>query len=160
MGKHDNEKKKRFDEDYGDNIQDLKEAQKAITKKIEKAKIPCSHTNENGKLKVKFLDEGTTKVQCKRCGAIFDFRTIDMGDLRQAIAIVHNALNQVKALSDNPSEERKFIKLLGETDYNVSTLEEIYEATIRAYNKGGKKKKKNRDRDSFGSYGSSSIKFM
>lgn len=159
MGKHDNEKKKGFD--FIDGIDDLKEAQKAIAKKIEKAKIPCSHTNENGKIKIRFLNEGNTKVQCKRCGSIFDFRTISMEDLRDAIGVIHNAINQIKALSDKPVEEKKLIKLLGEMDYNLINVEEIYENCTRSYNKhGNKKKKKKNNYDSFGQFGASSVRYI
>ena len=158
MGKHD-DKKKGFD--CIDDIEDLKEAQKAISKKIEKAKIPCSHSNDNGKIKIRFLDEGTTRVQCKRCGEIFDFRTVDGETLRNAVTVVHNAINQIKALSDNPREEKKLINTLGEMDYNLKNLIEIYDATTKSFNKGnGKKKKKNHDYDSFGQFGAGSVRYI
>lgn len=159
MGKHDGEKKNKGFECI-DSIEDLKEAQKAISKKIEKAKIPCSHTNENGKIKIKFLDD-STRVQCKKCGAMFDFKTVDMDTLNDAIRIVHNAINQVKVLSDNPSEDKKVIRLLGELDYNLGNLSELYEATTKSFNKNkNKKKKKNRDYDSFGQFGAGSVRYI
>lgn len=160
MGKHDNEKSKKNFCDFGDSIQDLKEAQKAITKKIEKAKIPCSHTNENGKLKVRFLDEGSTRVQCKRCGEIFDFKAYSMDTVNQSVRVLRDVINQIKALSDDPVKEKKLIRICGELIYNLETIPEAYEGIIKNFNKGGKKKKKNRDYESFGQFGSGSVRYL
>ena len=155
MSKHD-DKKKGFDF----NVQDLIEEQKELAKKIEKAKIPCSHTNANGKIKVRFLDGGT-KVQCKKCHEIFDFGTISLDELKRAVNIVVNAGNQIKALSDSPDEERKYIKAIGETIYNVKNIVDVYESVTGKMGKNNKKnKKKNRDYDAFGQYGAGSIRFI
>lgn len=159
MGKHDNEKKKGFD--CLDDITSLREAQKEITKKIEKAKIPCSHTNENGKIKIRFIREGSTEVQCKRCNEIFDFKTISMDKLNDAIETIHDAINQVKALSDRPEEERKVIRRLGELDYDLKNFPDIYEGATSSFGKNkNKKKKKKNNYNSIGAFGASNVSYL
>ena len=141
-------------------MRDLQEEQKKLQKKMGKIMIPCSHTKDNGKLKVDFL--GDTKVRCKRCGAIFDFRVIKKEELKSAIETIHNALNQVKALSSDPEREQGIIRELGSIDYNLKEFVELYERTQDIYGKGNGKKKKNKGgyNDDFGSFGANNIDFI
>lgn len=73
---------------------------------------------------------------------------------------MHNVINQCKALTNDPNENRDVIKSLGEFDYNLDGIKELY---LRAINdEGGKKKKKNKNKnhDSFGSFGGREIDFL
>ena len=135
----------------------LLEEQRELEKKIAKMKIPCSHTSNKGKVKVDFEANGLGK--CKICGTKFRFDIIDLNDLDKAIMIVHNAINQVKVFSDDPNRERKVIIKLGELDYNLSELRELYKRASKDLGNGKKKKNKSHD-DQFGSYGTGNIGFV
>lgn len=133
-------------------MRDLQEERKKLEKKMAKVKIPCSHTNSNGKIKVEFR-KGTI-AECKKCGCVFDFERISDEDLNDAVEVIHNAINQIKALSNDPEKEMKIIETLGQIDYSLSELAELYTRTVSKYGKGGKKNKnKNKNNDSIGSYG-------
>lgn len=154
MGK---DKKKK--NDIFTNISNLEKAQKELDKEKAKIAIPCSHTNDKGKLKVEFLRGHLAR--CKRCGAKFDFAVVSDDDLDKAFMVVHNVLNQIKALSDDPVGEEKLIKSLGELDFNLKETKKLYRKTIEAAakNNGNKKKNKNKG-DQFGSYGASNVEFI
>lgn len=134
----------------------LLEEQKKLQKKIAKIRIPCSHTTAKGKLKVDFINGAY--CECKNCGTKFDFEQIELKDLEDAILTVHNAINQIKAFTNNPDDDRRIIITLGDLDYNLSEIKELYKRTTKEFGKG-KKNKKSYD-DSFGSYGASSINFV
>lgn len=151
MGK-DNKKKSDFTP-----MSDLMEEKKKIEKKISRAGIPCSHTNDKGKVKVEFLGKGNL-VRCKKCGTKFDFTVIQMDDLEAAQRLIHNAINQIKALSDDPEREQSVIRSLGELDYNLKETVDLYRKSVDNFGKG-KKNKKHHDSD-FGSYGMGSINFI
>lgn len=138
-------------------MSDLMEEKKKLEKKLSKVMIPCSHTNSNGKLKVDFI--GRTRCRCKKCGAEFDFEQVSQDEAKEAIATLHNMINQIKALSDDPEKEFSVIKELGSIDYNLKEVCDLYEKTIANNTRGGKKKKKQND-NVFGSYGSGSLKFI
>lgn len=140
-----------------ESLRDIYEEETRLRRKREKLKIPCSHTNDKGKIKVDFI-KGTV-ARCRKCGAQFDFSQIPMDDLYEAIDVVHNALNQIKALSNDPEKESKLISDLGSIDYNLSEMAELYKRTIEKNGKGGKNKKKHSD-NSFGSYGANSLDFI
>lgn len=140
-------------------MSDLMEEKKKLEKKMKKITIPCSHTNSNGKVKIDFIGKGNL-VRCKKCGCKFDFSVIDSDNLRNAIRTVHNAINQVKAMTDDPEREETVIKNLGELDYNLDAMEELYSKTVYQYNKTGGKKKKKHNNNDYGNYGANSIDFI
>ena len=142
--------------DKFENKRSILEEQRILEKKLRKLKIPCSHTNNKGKLKVDFING--TLAECKKCGAKFDFGQIELKDLDKAIMVVHNAVNQIKAFSNDPESERGIIIQLGEIDYNLSELRELYKRAVNSYSKNNNKKK-NKSDDGFGSYGISNIGF-
>ena len=151
MGKENNKKKS---SDFVE-MRDLREEQKKLDKKKKKVAIPCSHTNAKGKLKLNFLGKGNL-VQCEKCETVFDFSTISHDDLKDAIRIVHNAINQVKVMTDDPEKEYAVISNLGQLDYNLKELEELYRRATNKYGKGEKKKK---NKDDFGQYGINALSF-
>jgi len=132
-------------------MRDLQEEQKKIEKKLRKVKIPCSHSNSNGKIKVDFINNSTL-AKCKKCGTKFDFKTIPFEELEHAQMVMHNAVNQIKAFSDDPEKERSVIVTLGDFDYNSFEIVELYKRTINAFGKNKKNNKKKHD-DDFGAYG-------
>lgn len=138
-------------------MRDLVEEEKKIKRKKLKIRIPCSHTNDKGKIKVDFV-KGTL-AQCKKCGCVFDFERIEPEELDNAVEVVHNAINQIKALSNDPEKEASLIRELGTIDFNLSEMSDLYKRTITKYGKGGNNNKK-KDKDRFGSYGASSIDFI
>ena len=139
-------------------MSDLMEEKKKLEKKLGKVMIPCSHTNSNGKLKVDFLNN--RKVRCKKCGCEFSFEQVEADDARNAIRTVHDMINQIKAMSDDPEKESAVIEQLGNLDYNLKEMSDLYAKTVTNNARGGKKKKKNKDNNAFGNYGTSSIKFI
>lgn len=138
-------------------MSDILEEKKKLDKKLAKVAIPCSHTNDKGKLKIEFLDNGLAR--CKKCGSVFSFETISHDSLDKAVRTVHNAINQIKALTEDPDREQGVINSLGQLDYNLKETAELYKKTVSNYGKGGKKKNK-KQYDSFGSYGAGSIEFI
>ena len=138
-------------------MNDLFEEKRKLEKKMAKISIPCSHTNSKGKLKVDIIKGNL--VRCKNCGCKFEFDTIDSDELRDAITTIHNVINQTKALTDDPERDKTIIKTLGDIDYNLSQLEELYNRTSNKYSKSGKKNK-NKNNDSFGRYGVGAIDFI
>lgn len=149
--------KKHNNEEQFTDVSSLYAEQKKIQRKIEQAKIPCSHTNNKGKLKVKFMDGNL--VKCSRCGTVFSFDPISMKELKGAVQTVHNAINQCKALSNDPQGEKDLIKTLGNIDFNLTELLSLYE---RISTNGDKKKKKNKKKDKgehFGESGMNAILF-
>lgn len=138
-------------------MKDIQEEQKRLEKKLRKVKIPCSHSNSNGKIKVEFI-KGTL-AKCKKCGTKFDFEAIPFEELERAQMIMHNAVNQIKAFSDDPEKERAIIDTLGNFDYNSYEVVELYKRTINAFGKN-KHKNKHKNEDEFGAYGiNSAINF-
>lgn len=128
----------------------LAEKRKKIDREMKRVSIPCSHQNAKGKLKVEAINNGTV-VECKLCKSVFDIAKIDARELNNAVKIVHNAINQIKTLTDDPEREEEIIETLGNLDYSLGEIPELYE---RMYGKVGKKKKKDHNRDdSFGYYG-------
>lgn len=143
----------------GNYLTDLYKEKERIEKEIRRAAIKCSHTNSEGKLKVTFPN-GDSIAVCKKCKTRFDFGKVRREQLDTAIKIMHNVINQCKALTNDPNENRDVIKSLGEFDYNLDGIKELY---LRAINdEGGKKKKKNKNKnhDSFGSFGGREIDFL
>jgi hypothetical protein len=149
--------KKDFDSNFA-SMKDLMEEEKKLKRKMSKLKIPCSHTNDKGKIKVDFI-KGTL-ARCKKCDCVFDFERIDIDDLDAAVQTIHNAINQIKALSNDPDKEATLIRELGTIDFNLTEMADLYKRTITKYGKDGGKKKKHNDNNSFGSYGASNISFI
>lgn len=152
MGNKDKKKKS----DIFTNITNLEKAQKELDKEKAKIAIPCSHTNDKGKIKVEFLKGNLAR--CKKCGAKFDFGIISEDELDRAVRTIHNAINQIKAMSDDPEREEKVIRSLGELDFNLKETKTLYLKTIAEFGKG--KKKKNKNNDQFGSYGAGAVEFI
>lgn len=150
-------KNKHNNDEHLTDVSSLYAEQKKIARKIEQAKIPCSHTNAKGKLKVKFQDNNL--VKCTRCGTVFSFEPVSMKELKQAVQTVHNVINQCKALSNDPQAEKDLIKTLGNMDFNLTELLSLYERISTNGDKKKKKDKKKNKGDHFGESGMNAILF-
>ena len=140
-------------------LHDIMEQKELLNRELNKVKIPCSHTNSEGKLKVDFLSN--TRVRCKKCGEEFDFAIVPKKELEKSIETVINVVNQIKAMSDNPNKERPVIVQLGNLAFNLGELSTLYDRTVSKYGKNdNRKKKKNKHNNEFGSYGINSIDFI
>ena len=136
------------------------EEKEKLDRKLNKVKIPCSHTNSNGKLKVEFIN-GSSRVRCKKCGAEFSFDIISKKELEKSVENVLNAINQIKAMSDNPDKEKSLIVQLGNMAYNLGEFITLYDRTVSRYGKGEhKKKNKNKHNNDFGSFGINNLEFI
>lgn len=138
---------------------DIAKRRKEIEKEERLIKTQCCHQNHKGKLTV-FPIGNKGEYKCSVCGEEFNMNPISSNELKTAINVVHNAIQQCRSFAD-ADEEAKIIKALGETDYNLTyVLDSLYRKTINHYAKasGGKKNKKNNNRDDdFGSYGNGSF---
>lgn len=141
---------------------ELKEQIEAINEELKKAErakkkivIKCPHQNSNGKLKV--YSVGGDKFRCKYCGEVFSMKKISMGDLKESVEILHNVIQQMRAFSD-PDTDMKFIEHLGEMDFNIAEIPEVYERISSLLQK--KKKDKTNDEDEFGFRGMRGISFI
>lgn len=148
---------------FKEKINRIEQARKAMEKESKRLVVECSHQNENGKLKLyPVSDHGD--YECKYCHTRFNMNKINFNDLKSSIEVVHNAIQQIRCYSDSDSEkDAQLIRVLGELDFNVHEVAELYDRIVRVYGKGnGKKKHHNRDsNDGFGGFGSAaSISFI
>lgn len=130
-------------------IGDLLAKKKKLEKEIKRIAVPCSHLNKKGELKVE-LSDGVAK--CKKCGLRFGLDQYSSDTVRESVRVVHDVLNQLKVFSDSPDDDNDLIRSLGELDFNLSSIEELYSRMLEEQGRG-KKKKKNNDYDAFGSIG-------
>ena len=138
-------------------LQDIRAEREKLERKWNEVKIPCSHTNSNGKLKVDFISNN--RVRCKKCGEEFSFDVVSKKEYEKAIEIIGNMVNQIKAMSDNPDKEKSIMVQLGKLLYNLNEMPTLYERVVNKYGKHDKKKKKHHN-DGFGSYGINNVEFI
>lgn len=143
---------KKHKNDYFSAMRDLREEEKKIKKKLKQITIPCPHTNHKGKLSGEFIKGDL--FQCKRCGQKFSFTQISSDTLSDAIRVCQNAINQIKAFSDNPQEEESLIRSLGELSYNLGEVGDLYNRVCSGPKEKKKNKHRNNDDNGFGGYGS------
>jgi hypothetical protein len=82
---------------------------------------------------------------------------IEKSNLLNAVQVIHNAIQQIRALNEI-DEDKKILKYLGEMDFNIQELSELYDRIVAVYGKN--KKKKRRDDDDIGSYGVGALEFI
>ena len=143
---------------YSEQIKSLREERERIERELKAVSVKCSHTNSEGKLTINFVDN--EKVRCKKCGCEFRFNTISTEKLDNAIDTLHDVINQIKSFSDDPVREKKVIKSLGDIDFNLDEIRELYCRTTKEFSKNGHKHKKKKKDESIGSYGMNSISFI
>lgn len=129
----------------------LLEEKKKLDRKIKRAAIACSHLGKNGKVKFD-IDQSTGQCVCKRCGTKFNFAQYSAATANECIKGVHDIINQIKVFTDDPDEDAGLIRTLGEIDYNLQTVKELYNRLI-SDGKHNKKKKNSNDYGSFGNIG-------
>jgi len=157
----------RFLEDLGSMDRQMRELERERKRKAAR----CVHRSEKGNLKIEPLSEHDRdymegEVRCKYCKIHWNMNPMTMDELDAGITIVHNAIQQIRSLGETDSEkELKLAVFLGELDYNLDSLNELYNRTLQTFGRGagsGKKKNKNRgDReDNLGGYSSGTISFI
>lgn len=144
-------------------LEGLKEKIKRLehekTKHERELKAPCSHTGKNGKLAVKFLEGKGNLCQCKICETVFSLKTYDKDDIAIAVEVVHDAINQIKVMTEDPKADESILTSLGKVDLKLLAIPKHYAATILKNgnpkkNKNGKKKhKNNQGNNNFYAYG-------
>lgn len=121
-------------------LRSIEEERRKLEKKRKKIMIPCTHSSKKGNPKGTM--EGN-KFTCELCGATFSITKISMDELHEAASTLHNAINQIKLMSDNPEQDSSLIDVLGNTDFNINEVVSLY----RNMTQSGKKKKKNKNRN-------------
>ena len=147
---------------YKDRMNEILESQRALDKQVRKMKVQCAHVNKNGKLKL--TEVGNGYFECDICGERFSLAPIDRHTLDAAVEVIHNAAQTIRCYSD-AEQDRNLIVAIGELDYNVRELPDIYEKVSSAYtrNQGGKKRNKNKNRNQgggFGQFGAGNVSFL
>ena len=134
-------------------------ALKANLDKISKeVRIGCSHTKKNGEPTLTVIDQDRQLVECDKCGVRFSLALISGKELNHATRTIHNAVNQIKLLTDGDKADQKAITDLGLIPENNDGVNALYNRTLLASGKGKKNKKKNKN-NSYGGYGYGAIKF-
>ena len=118
-------------------------------------RIVCSHSDKHGSPAIDILDN--YNCVCRECGAKFNLAKIDYKKAHEAVKTINSMANQIKIFSSNGKEDKGNIEQLGSIVENTRNLAELYERVVNE--DGGKKKKKKKKSDSYGSYGSSAIRF-
>lgn len=107
----------------------------------------CSHSEptKKGEMRYTLYAKGD-KVKCEQCGEEFSLQAIPLEEVRKAITVLNNAIQQVRAFSD-PFSDEKIISELGRTAHNIKNMEKYYARAITVYgkNRGNKGKKKQRN---------------
>ena len=146
---------------FRDKLNQIEQASREMEKERKKIVVECAHQNEKGKLKIYPIGENGM-YQCKYCKAKFNMMPIPTSTLGDALETVHNAIQQIRCLSD-VNEDYKMIKLLGSLDFNLQETQELYTRIVSVYGNGHtkNKNKKNKNReDGFGGYGSGQLSFI
>ena len=141
-------------------IQSIVEAEQKLKRERQKLIIPCSHTKKGGeKLNLNLVDDNTgeTIAKCNQCGTKFSLTPVREDELRDAVMVIHDAVNQLKIYSEDPKAEAKMIEALGNIDFNVLNLPEMYKTAVEQYSGKKKKKRRNNSDDNYGSYGGASL---
>lgn len=146
---------------FKDKLHKMEQIRKQIEKEQKRMVIECSHTNENGKLKIKPIGSHGD-FECKYCKSRFNMNQVHRDTIEDATKVLHDVLQQIRCLSD-VEVDYETIRKLGELDYNLQETAELYERVREVYSQqGGKKKKKKKhdSGDSFGNYGGSQLSFL
>lgn len=136
-------------------LRQIEEAQRDLEKKKRQLAIKCNHRTKHGEFN--FSPEGSTIVKCNSCKDEFDIARIKKDTLEESVQVIHSAIQQIRMLS-NPEEDKHVIKSLGDLDYNLRSIPDIYRRVdeVHGKNKGknkNKNKNKNRGGNSIGAYG-------
>ena len=141
---------------------ELKERIQAIEEEIRKAKrakdkllIDCAHQSKKGKLKL--INISGDMYKCKFCDVKFSLQPVSQAKLEDAIKVLHNVIQQIRSFSDQ-EKDVKLIRHLGEIDFNLTELPDIYSAIMSQYKKDSKDRKD--DDDDIGFTGLRSLSFV
>lgn len=124
-------------------LQDLQTMRKKSKRLEQQVAMECSHQKPNGDLDVHWVDEGTNTVRCNICDDSFSMEIIDKKELQLAQQVIHNAIQQMRALATD--DEQEVVENLGRIDYAVAQVPKQYGRLIEALGKGNRGKKKNKN---------------
>lgn len=143
---------------FEEEIKMIEREEKEFRKKKKRLLINCYHQNKKGNPKLFPRDtvHGTI-VECEICHTQFSPDVISSQKISDAIEIIHNVIHQIKVFS-NPEVDKdaKLCSVLGDMDFNLLELEELYR---RILNSNSKKKQKKRE-DDYGSFGVGNLSFI
>ena len=120
--------------------------------------ITCDHTKKDGSVNLKQL-QGTTyskdgeiityrkgDCKCKHCHTQFNVRIIPEQKLKDAIEVLHDAINQIKTFNSNKKGKRdpELVTHLGRNDLDNMKVGVIYSNMFLKKGKHKKKNKKNK----------------
>jgi len=126
---------------------DIEDVQTVLEEIEMSKKISCSHTNSEGKVKIKPIGDSGYLYKCTKCGTVIDLRPIDEQTAKKAMETVINMINQVKLFTADPHADQRPIKELGRCIQNISRAKKVYESIAP-----GKKLKKNKKKNKHKGY--------
>ena len=135
---------------FVESLKGLEHKRRELDKQAAKLKASCCHKGKSGKLKVNELKG--SKVICDKCGEVFDIAVVDDDELKRAVEVVHNVLQQVRCMTRQDKEsDVELCQIYGDIDYNIKNLPVVYSKIVSKMGNGKKKhKKQNSD---YGYYG-------
>ncbi len=118
----------------------------------------CTHQDGDKLDLVELNNKGD--FECQICGVQFNINPISKEDLHQAYTTLHNAIQQIRSIG-NATKNMNTIIELGEIDFNLRQIEDLYGRFVRdlSRNKRGRKDKRNQH-NNYGSYGHGNISFI
>lgn len=131
-------------------LRQIEQAQKELEKQKRLLAVKCNHRTKSGEFNF-FPVNGGTLVRCNSCKDEFDIANLDEDKLKKSVDYVHSAIQQTRMLS-NPDDDKAIIKQLGDLDYNLRSVPEIYHRVQEVHSRN-KKSKKNKNKGGGGSIG-------
>lgn len=135
----------------------IEELEREVNRRKKEKAAKCSHQNKKGEFIIYPLGENI--FECENCGDRFSMEKIGNGELRAAINTLHNAINQVRIMSNlNKEKDVAISRVLGVLNFDIKEVQEFYERIVRKKGKDKNKrdrrkhKHNNQNNDGFGGY--------
>jgi transcription elongation factor Elf1 len=112
---------------------------KSLLKELESH---CTHQKKNGRLDLSIVDAEKNIFKCNQCGALFSIAIRPKDEIIDAVDVIRDAVNQIKALSSDEHDD-KFIKRLGSLLADIEEVPVLYVKLILERGKSGKGKGNN-----------------
>lgn len=135
-------------------MNELEQAEKAAKKKRRELYASCNHKGKSGKLKIEPTDDKDV-FRCKRCKQEFSLRKIKKNEAVSAAETINDMIQQIKCFSDSDDDD-KLLKELGSLSCSLEMILDLYNKALKSV--GKKDKKKNKDK--YGNYGFTGMKFL
>lgn len=161
MSKKNKEKNVKISQDIYDFISKHPDMVIDMASKTSKVKqIGCSHTHPDNTFNLKIYKKDVIKdangnfvkvkqgdCRCKHCHTEFNLAVISEKDMKNAIEIVHNMINQIKVFSGKHDKKKDlaYITELGRQDVQAMKLATVYSKLFLSKGKHKKKNKKKKN---------------